>query len=344
MARIPKTKIDFCPPVYHCKRAVKPFVLDGNIEKPFWDDAPFTEYFVDIEGKDKKEPRFKTRAKMLWDDENFYFGAVLEGDEIWATLEERDCVIFYDNDFEIFIDPDSDTHQYYEFEMNAKNTIWDLLLTKPYRDNGIPINHWDIRGYKSAVHIDGELNNPNAENKRWMVEVVMPFSVLKEAAKDKKAPSAGDYWRVNFSRVQWTTQVTDGKYEKCTDPKTGQVLPEDNWVWAPTGLINIHYPELWGFVFFTEGNESFEIPDDEYRKWELRKLYYLEHEYFDSHNAFTRDLEELIKEGELNIDASIEPVLEVTSHTFEISCESRDKKRRISIFGDGRTEIFSLQD
>jgi len=31
----------------------------------------------------------------------------------------------------------------------------------------------------------------------------MPFETLKEATKHKKAPQEGDYWRVNFSRVQW---------------------------------------------------------------------------------------------------------------------------------------------
>ncbi len=73
-------------------------------------------------------PRFLTRAKMLWDDENFYFGAQLDGNEIWGHVTKRDDIIFQDNDFEIFIDPDSDTAQYYEFEMNVLNTVWDLFL------------------------------------------------------------------------------------------------------------------------------------------------------------------------------------------------------------------------
>lgn len=336
--RIPKTDIAFNPPTYRCKRATKPFVLDGNIEKPFWEDAEFTEYFLDIQGSHMPQPRFKTRAKMLWDDDYFYFGAVLEGDEIWGTLEERDCVIFYDNDFEIFIDPDSDTHQYYEFEMNAKNTVWDLMLTKPYRDNGKPINSWDIQGLRTAVYIDGELNNPNADNKRWMVEVVMPFKVLKECAKDKEAPSIGDFWRVNFSRVQWKTEIIEGNYQKCINPDTKTVYPEDNWVWAPTGLINIHYPELWGFVFFTEKGEAYPIPEDEWTKWELRRLYYNAHAYYDLNGHFTNDFS-LLK-GDWTF--TIEPTIEVTKNTFEISCLSKDGKRELSIFGDGKVDVNAI--
>ena len=31
-------------------------------------------------------------------------------------------MIFNDNDFEVFINPDGDNHEYYEFEINALNT------------------------------------------------------------------------------------------------------------------------------------------------------------------------------------------------------------------------------
>ena len=63
---------------------------------------------------------FTPRAKMLWDDD--YVGALSEEPHIWATLTERDSVIFHDNDCEVFIDPDADNHQHYEIEINALNT------------------------------------------------------------------------------------------------------------------------------------------------------------------------------------------------------------------------------
>lgn len=334
--RIPKTDIEFNPPVYMCKKATKPFTLDGNIDKPFWEDIPFTDYFVDIEGDKRPEPRFKTRAKMTWDDENLYFGAVLEGPEIWATLTERDCVIFQDNDFEIFVDSNSDTHAYFEFEMNALNTVWDLMLTKPYRDGGKPINAFDIQGLKTAVHIDGELNNPKADNKRWMVEVVMPFAVLRQGQDEyNRNPKAGEYYRVNFSRVHWRVDETEAGYTKQINPETGRSYPEDNWVWAPTGLINIHYPELWGFVFFAEGDETYEIPEDEYTKWELRRLYYKQHEYFDLNGKFTTDFNAL--KGDWNF--TINPEIEITKNAFEMRALSKDGKREVVIFSDSRTMI-----
>ena len=41
-------------------------------------------------------------------------GALLEEPKPWASLTLHDSVIFKDNDFEIFIDPDGDNHNYYE--------------------------------------------------------------------------------------------------------------------------------------------------------------------------------------------------------------------------------------
>ncbi|HSI73276.1 MAG TPA: carbohydrate-binding family 9-like protein, partial [Fimbriimonas sp.] len=119
------------PKTYICSRAVEPPSIDGNLEKQFWAHAPWTDDFVDILGDRMPKPRYRTRVKMLWDDEHLYIGAMLEEPHVWGTLTERDSVIFHDNDFEVFIDPDGDNHLYGELEINALNTVWDLLLVKP---------------------------------------------------------------------------------------------------------------------------------------------------------------------------------------------------------------------
>jgi len=348
---IPIPAIDFRPPVYICRRAVKPFVLDGRLDKEFWAEADFTEPFVDIEGPGKPSVRFPTQVKMLWDDNNLYIGAILEGNEIWAAETERDAIIFNDNDFEIFIDPDSDTQQYYEFEMNALNTIWDLFLTKPYRDMGKPLNCFDIHELRTAVYIEGTINSPDAASRFWSVEVVIPFTSICECAAENRPPVNGEYYRMNFSRVQWLVDVKNGKFQKRMNSHTGEPLPEDNWVWAPTGVINIHYPELWAFVFFSDGSGNdavYTIPEDERIKWELRKLYYAEHACFAETNHYTQSLDELVsilnRLSPNEHNRSIRPLeyrIETTSHTFELSCPSADGNHIHAIFSDGKTICYS---
>lgn len=348
--RIPIPAVDFQPPVYYCRRATLPFTLDGRLDKDFWKDAPATAEFLDIEGSHMPLPRFVTYAKILWDDENIYFGAQLNGDEIWGNVTGRDEVIFHDNDFEIFLDPDSDTQQYYEFEMNVLNTVWDLFLPIAYRDGGSALNGYDIHGLRSAVHVDGgEIGVPGSGCKSWSVEVVIPFAAVTECYPGHSLPKAGDFYRLNFSRVQWKVDTASGSYVKCTDPATGAVLPEDNWVWAPTGVINIHYPELWGFLFFVdETTETLpSIPEDEYRKWELRKLYYAQQICMDTEDSFSSDLAHLCAvlkayspiEGNASV-RELDYCIETTSSGFELSCSAADGKHRLVLTTNGK--IFRI--
>lgn len=137
------------PKGYVCYRASGPVKVDGRLDETAWQQVPWTDPFVDIEGDAKPRPRFRTRVKMLWDAQYFYVGAELEEPHVWGTLTEHDSVIFQDNDFEVFIDPNGDNHEYYEFEINALNTGWDLLLPRPYKDGGKAVNSWEIPGLKS---------------------------------------------------------------------------------------------------------------------------------------------------------------------------------------------------
>ncbi len=322
----------FNPKHYICQRADGKLVPDGRLDKPFWAKAPWTEEFNDIEGDIRPKPAKKTRAKMLWDDEYLYIGALLEEDRIFATVKQRDEVIFVDNDFEVFIDPDGDTHLYYEFEMNALGTVWDLLLAKPYRDGAPAINAFDISGLIKAVYIDGELNNPYADNKSWSVEIAMPWKILKECAREERAPSIGEYWRINFSRVEWRTEIKDGKIIRTINPETGRPYPEDNWVWSPMGIVDMHYPELWGFVVFADKDMDFTIPQDELIKWELRKLYYKQRAYFSQHGAFCSSIVDLA--GDMGL--TISPVIETTSGMFQITAPSADGLGEWVINHEGR--------
>jgi hypothetical protein len=98
---------------------------------------------------------------MLWDDQYLYVGAELEEPDVRATLTKHDSVIFHDNDFEVFLKPPGEAPVYFEFEINALNTGWDLYLNKPYREGGKADNSWDIPGLKTAVAIHGTLNDPD---------------------------------------------------------------------------------------------------------------------------------------------------------------------------------------
>ncbi len=340
--RAPEPMIAFAPKSYICYRANAPLTIDGKLDETAWQAAPFTDRFQDIVGPSKPEPRHDTRMKMLWDETYFYFAAVLDEPHVWAKLKKRDSIIFFDNDFEIFIDPDGDTYNYYELEVNAFATEWDLFIAQPYRDGGPAIHAWDITGLKTAVHVDGTLNDPSDTDKGWSVEIAIPWEMLKEAAPDQRGPEAGEYWRVNFSRVQWQTEVVNGGYEKIKDSSTGKPLPEDNWVWSPQGLVNMHYPEMWGFVHFAgkaPGGEEikFEIPAFEMTKNALRQVYYRQHAYFFENGLFAKGVETLDLAKPEGGTHSWPPTIQTTRSQFEAMLLSADQKTIWHIDQDGWT-------
>lgn len=332
--------IKFNPKHYVCYQAKSALTIDGNLNEPSWEQAPWTDYFQDIEGDKKPSPRFKTRAKMLWDDKYLYVAAEMEEPHIWAKLTERDCVIYHDNDFEVFIDPDGDTHGYYEFEMNAFNTVWDLLLVRPYRDHTAVLDHFNFNGLKTAVNIHGSLNNADDIDKKWTVEIAFPLDAFEfnsgNPIKD------GAQWRINFSRVEWQTVVTNGKYEKKINPKTKKSFPEDNWVWSPQGEIAMHIPEMWGFLQFSEkkvgtGTDKFVFNKEELVKWELRNIYYAQREYHRLNGKYASKIEQLKKVGLELKQFRYSPKLYSTPTRYEVLSSYQKGNRVWHIDNFGKT-------
>lgn len=329
------------PRGYVCYRASSPVTPDGILDEQAWGAVPWTDNFVDIEGLTKPAARFKTHAKMLWDDKNFYIAAELEEPDVWATLRQRDTVIFFDNDFETFIDPDGDTHTYYELEVNPFGTAWDLLMVKPYRDGSPAVVGWDIAGLKVGTHVEGTINKPGDKDKNWTVEIVIPMASLTEYAWGASIPKDGDKWRINFYRIEWRTVAENGKYKKEIDPKTGKTYLPDQWVWSPQNRNDIHMPEMWEILQFSSVNAGDRtvafVPDSDFHlKWALRKIHYAEKEYFTSHNTYSSSLSDIgLTRADFpeNLPA---PVIQATRTTFESYFPDSGSNLLWTIYNDGR--------
>ena len=307
------------PERYTALRAGARLTIDGALDEPSWQQAPWTQAFVDIEGEVRPLPRFSTRAKMLWDDDYFYIAAFLEEPDVWATLKNRDDIIFRDNDFEVFIDPDWDTHNYYEYEVNAFATEWDLLLVRPYRDGGPAIHEWDIPGLITGTRVYGTINQPGDIDEGWSVEIAFPWEGIRRPTWATVKPKDGDVWQVNFSRVEWEVEpAQDGEgYAKIKEKR------EDNWVWSPQGLVNMHFPEQWGFVRFSDQQADidaqldFELPPEYLAHRLLREIYWRQRLFRSEEKHFTTSLDTLGVAHRMMADFLWPPKISVTDYGWE---------------------------
>ncbi|MBM3932846.1 MAG: polyhydroxyalkanoate depolymerase [SAR202 cluster bacterium] len=258
---------------YTAKRAAGPIKIDGKLDEPSWKLAQKSTRFVDLVTGQPVE--HDTRAAVLWDDDYLYVGFWVEEPDVRGTLTERDSFIWNDNDVEVFIDG-GDT--YYEFEMNSLGTVLEIfwIWKDVYKRGGkfdIPefdlfggnvwvLNgldgrkhprgarwgflDWDMKGLKTAIHIDGTLNKRDDTDKGWTAEIAFPWKSMKWLANGRSLPpKEGDVWRIDFSRFQ--------QYDKETKPLPSWVVKDSpGWVWNMHGLYDSHIPECFVQVSFSE--------------------------------------------------------------------------------------------
>lgn len=324
------------PKSYVCYLTSVPIKIDGVLDEDSWVDVPFTESFVDISGEGFPKPRFDTKAKMLWDDYYLYVAAVLEEPNLWAYLQNHDDIVYNDPDFEVFINPTGDAHNYFEIEVNAIGTVFDLSLENAYRAKQRPFIQFQYNtpGLKTGIQRMGTLNNANDTDRGWIVEMAIPREAI--AAEFDNYLKAGSYLRIDFSRVEWQTDVdANGKYIKKKDAK-GKNLPEDNWVWSPTGLIAMHMPERWGYLYLSaktagKGTEQFVYPEDVPVRRFLWRMFYAQEAQYNKSKTYLNRLKDfhLTKDEMAELPKGSTVEVEATSHTYEITVTAADGKNLV---------------
>lgn len=329
------------PHGYTACRVTNSIKVDGVLDEPDWQKALPTEEFTDISGEGFPHPRHKTTAKIMWDDRYLYIGAEMEEPNVWADITKHDAIVYQNPDFEVFIDPDGDAQNYFEIEANALSTVFDLFVQKPYRapDRAFVTFSWDAPGMLLDTHVYGSINDSRDIDRGWSIEIAIPHEAV--AAEFDNCLRAGNYLRIGFSRVQWQTESdAQGKSTRRKDSE-GKYLPEDNWTWGPTGMVAMHMPERWGYVYLSDTfvgqpTPQFRYPDSRQEELLLWAMFYEQSERKSKDGAYLRRLKDFnLTKGELAM-LSKGAVLDVetTKEKFEITIRRADGSS-LSIDEDG---------
>jgi ketosteroid isomerase-like protein len=201
-------------------------------------------------------------------------------------------------------------------------------------------NGWEIPGLKTGVRVNGTLNDPSDRDAGWTVEIAIPWTVLREFSHRPAPPRDGDQWRINFSRVEWPHEVVAGKDQRIPGAH------EDNWVWSPIGIVDMHRPERWGYVQFSTsppGSAGFK-PDPTLRARDaLMEIYYHQRAFRQQHGRWARRLTEL----ELDSAArALNPQLVTTDDGFRacVNIPVGNESQTWTIRQDSRIRIASPID
>lgn len=237
----------YIPRYYVIYRATDSIIIDGDINEKAWQDAKWLDSFVDHQYPYAPMPWKTTRVKMIYDDNYVYVAAQLQEENVWGHLTKRDTIAYYDNDFEIFLDPTANGINYFEFEYNSLNLLFDMWHELDNHRGAYADPIFDCKGERHAVKVDGTLNYQYDIDNGWDVEVKIPLSELKEWNPEMSYPiKRGDMWRINFSRVQYMHVYTQ------LFPYLLPFSPCEDWVLGPTDTGDLHIPELWPIAVFSD--------------------------------------------------------------------------------------------
>jgi hypothetical protein len=181
-------------PTYVCYRTSGPITIDGRLDEPAWARTPAVTAFLRPDGLPAERP---TEAKLLWDPQYLYVAFYSPDPDVWAYHTRRDEKVYEAEAVEVFLDPDGDQKNYYEFEVNAHNCVWDGWIRRGLKE--YEPSTWNCAGLKTAVAVDGTLNRRDDEDRGWTAEWAIPFAALRERGVP---PNDHTRWRINLCRIE----------------------------------------------------------------------------------------------------------------------------------------------
>jgi hypothetical protein len=257
---------------YTCRKVASPITIDGNLDKDVWKSAQKSARFVDM--VNGTPAFFDTRIASLWDDEYLYLAYFIEEPDVRASFTERDSLIWFDNDIELFIDGED---CYYELEINAFNTVYEVFFIyqdalkkgsrfdtgeydlqtrdvdvlcgfqdasryrKSARGKRWAFMDWDFPGLKSAVQVQGKINDSGSLDKGWTVEIALPWKGIQKLYGTRTfPPKKGDILRAAFFRFE--ALRVNGK----------TVNESQGWALNQHGVYDSHIPEVFSCLEFSD--------------------------------------------------------------------------------------------
>ncbi len=198
--------------------------LDGKLDDAAWSSAATTSPFVEPgSGAEQRTGDVAAFAKLGWDDQKLYVGAVIL-DSAPVSPFNRDDVDPHDweksSALELMVqpgDPGNNTN-YYEIQIDVHGAVFDTKwddYNQP-QSNG-PSGHvfghqdWSCKAERAIHVVDGRF---------YSLEIAIPWSVFGTGT----APKPGDVWRLNLysfkdgqrQALAWSPIKGQGNFHKSS--------------------------------------------------------------------------------------------------------------------------------
>lgn len=200
------------PKPHECRFTELPIVIDGKADDKAWEFAEVIDQFsLPWLGKEARPAKTATKARLLWDRDNLYFFAEMADSDLYADVTEHDGDTWNNDVFELFFKPSEKKLGYYEFQVNAKNTVFDMFL--PRRGHVARFRRADEFHVESKVVLDGTLNNWPDRDKGWSVEGKIPW---RDFIKTGGRPAIDEVWKFVLCRYDYCIDFEKPELSWCS--------------------------------------------------------------------------------------------------------------------------------
>jgi hypothetical protein len=209
--------------------------VDGRLDEAAWKRAGRTGPFVHPQsGKAVPGSPVRARARLAWDDQHLYVGAVVRDAEPTSPFsrDQPDPHIWAKaSGVELMLQPGDpgDNRHYYEIQVDVAEAVWDTRFEgynrprrRRRRGGGLRFGHerWQS-GLRRAVTVQPRRG-------RYVVELALPWSALAPAARRRPGlaipPRPGDVWRMNLysfrdgqrAALAWSPILGQGNFHRAS--------------------------------------------------------------------------------------------------------------------------------
>ncbi len=216
----PVTKVKAAAPAFpatnECRWAHTPPLIDGHASDEAWRHAQVLDNFqLPWLGAQAHPARAATRARLLWDREFLYFHAEMDDDDLFADVTEHDGQTWDNDVFELFFKPAENKTGYYEFQVNAANTRFDMFVPKREKDLSLIHHRKDgVFHLESKVVLRGTLNRRNDRDRGWSVEGRIPW---RDFLRTGGRPAPDEQWRFALCRYDYSKKSPEPELSTSAD-------------------------------------------------------------------------------------------------------------------------------
>ena len=163
-------------------RTDDPISIDGRLDEAAWNDATVIRDIHQILPVEFSEPSQQTEFLVIYDDDALYLAARMyddQPDRVVAKVLRQGGQSWWDDQFNIVLDPFNDKRSGYRFQVNP-NGVWEEGLFK-----GGDQVQWEWSGIWQAA--------ASRDEQGWIAETRIPFKTVSFNPDN-------DTWGINFNR------------------------------------------------------------------------------------------------------------------------------------------------